>query len=209
MYTENLDDYNNERDSKACYLDGRYFNMLLKNYPGLIREPLKISIENSRSNEREKVSFDFQAQPVNKNFYGVLRLLIDTPDEQHCNLLIFDYSTSKIYRFDPFRSKYYEKVNTIIEKAFPDYKVENIAASVENIENPDCNVSGFCTAYALLYAYAFLNGKEFNPDNIRKFITKVENLYGPLPKGGEEIEYGPRRRGRRRGFIAGAAIASN
>ncbi len=206
MYTENLDDYVSEYEANVCYLDGRYFNLLLKNYPGLIQEPLYITIYNR---DTEKVNVKFQPQEINKNFYGLLRLIIDTPEEKHCNLLIFDYSTSKIYRFDPFRSKYYEKVNTIIEKAFPDYKVENIAAPVENIENPDCNVSGFCTAYALLYAYAFLNGKEFNPDNIRRFITKVENLYGPLPKGGEEIEYGPRRRGRRRGFIAGTAIASN
>ena len=201
MYTENLDNYILGRNSESCYLDGRYFNLALKNYPGLIEEPMYVVIKNVKSYNtkllREKVYLHFQPKTFNRDVYGILRLIIDTPNGRHCNLLILDYSGRKIYSFEPLgkTESYYEKVNDLIEDVFPDFEIEPIDFSIEDQildeKNPACRTSGFCTAYSLLYAYSFINQKDFNPDEIRKFVNKVETVYGPLPKGGEEIEYGP------------------
>ncbi len=200
MHTENLDDYVSGRNSESCYLDGRYFNIVLKNYPGLIEEPMYVVIKNVKSYNtkllREKVYLHFQPKTFNRDIYGLLRLIIDTPNGRHCNLLILDYSGRKIYRFEPLGKfePYYEKVNDLIEDVFPDFEIEPIDFSIEDQvldeKNPACKTSGFCTAYSLLYAYSFINQKDFNPDEIRKFVGKVETVYGPLSKGEEEIEYG-------------------
>ena len=200
MYTENLDDYILGRNSDSCYLDGRYFNLALKNYPGLIEEPMYVVIKNVKSYNtkllREKVYLHFQPKTFNRDVYGILRLIIDTPNGRHCNLLILDYENQKIYRFEPLGKSetHYEKVNDLIEDVFPDFEIEPIDFSIEDQvldeKNPACRTSGFCTAYSLLYAYSFINQKDFNPDEIRKFVHKVETLYGPLPQEGEEIEYG-------------------
>ena len=44
LHTLDLDDYVNYPVTRSCYLDGRYFNKVFANYPGLVKEPLEINI---------------------------------------------------------------------------------------------------------------------------------------------------------------------
>ena len=44
-------DYKKYPAIKNCYLDGRYFNKVLGNYPGLITNPLKIFLSDTAQNK--------------------------------------------------------------------------------------------------------------------------------------------------------------
>lgn len=209
-YTQNLDDYVKMPETSSCYLDGRYFNKVLLNYPGLIYNPLNIIISENRKSNKKKVRFvndlrvfvDMKAQTVETKFPGLLRVVITTSKSRHSNLLIIDYENGIVHRFEPLgrSAPYFDKVNEILEEYlsyFLDIELKVIDIDLDSIldeKNPTCLArgerSGFCTAYILLYAYAYLNGKEFNPEGIRRFAKKIESNYGTLPMEGKEIEYG-------------------
>jgi len=134
---------------------------------------------------------------INTDFPNLLRLTIKTPDTRHSNLLIVDYKDGKVYRFEPLgkTAPYYDKINDMIEDylgMFFDFDLEiiDIEEGVYDEKNPKCRKSGFCVAYVILYCYAFLNGKEYNPRNIRRFARKIEKTYGTLPMDFSEPEYG-------------------
>lgn len=190
-YTENLDGWENEDNTKSCYLDSRYFYKCLLRYPGTIVNPLNIRIGKKGHNIFMKDS------KINTEYANLLRLTIKTPDSRHSNLLILDFQNNKVYRFEPLgrSAPYYDKVNEMIEdylNMFFDFDLEiiNIDENVIDEKNPSCEKSGFCIAYIILYSYAFLNGKEYNPENIRKFARKIEKTYGSLPEEFTEPEYG-------------------
>ena len=204
-HTPNLDEYMNNKETSSCYLDGRYFNKVFSSYPGLLVNPLKIFITN-QANENgkntEMFSVSMKQSYMNKEFPGLLKLVISTPTSRHSNLLILDYANGIVHRFEPlgFRGPFFNKINSIVQNylsLFLDMKVNVIDVDLDTIlneQNPACVArgqrSGFCTAYIILYAYCYLNGKEFDPRDIRRFAHMIETKYGPLPAQGKEQEYG-------------------
>jgi hypothetical protein len=203
-YTENLDGYEKLRNTDSCYLDGRYFNKVFVRYPGLLSNPLHIKIREtkiktpSRNEKSEKYFVHMKESNVNVKFPGLLRLVITTPETTHSNLLIIDYANEKVYRFEPLgeTAPYFETVNDILVQylsMFFNVNLEIVDVEIDEIlddKNPNCKKSGFCAAYVILYAYAFLNQKEFDPSNILKFARMIEETYGSLPREYPEIEYG-------------------
>ena len=194
MYAKKLD-LSGVRESKNCYMDGRHFSEVLKEYPGLVKEPMYIIVKERKSRKtglmEEKIYFRFEMKPNNSNVPLLVRLIIQTPTARHCNLLIF--TPEKIYRMEPLRDQYTEKINQVLENFFPEHDVETIEFVLDE-KNEKCEESGYCTAYCLMYALAYLNGEDFIPSDVRKFVRKIEETY-PLPEGEPEIEYGPYHRG--------------
>jgi len=206
-YTENLDRYEKLNNTESCYLDGRYFNKVFIRYPGLLAEPLYITIRETKiktpSKEEKSLKYyvSMKESNINTNYTGILRLVIQTSKTKHSNLLILDYTNGKVYRFEPLgeNAPYYEEVNNIITQylgIFFDVDLEVIDIEIDEIlnekneKNPNCKKSGFCVAYIILYAYVFLNQKDFDPTDILKFARLVEETYGSLPREYPEIEYG-------------------
>ena len=186
MYTKNLDDYVFHKNSRSCSLDGKYFNRVFENYPGLVREPLTITIKKGPLSPGEKFYIDMKETKLNTEMPGLLRLIIETPTGKHCNLLILDYEGGKVYRFEPLGKyqKYFEKVNELIKEylgMYFDFFLQNIKIDfyeeILDVKNPNCRKSGFSTAYVILYAYAFLHQKDYNPTKILKFVDKIECVY--------------------------------
>ena len=198
-YTLNLDDYLKSKETNSCYLDGRYFQKALLNYPGLLPD-MNIRIRETKRQKKElRFNVDMKQNRADPSYPGILRVVIETPNSRHSNLLILDYENGIAHRFEPLGKKgpYFEKINEIIEyylSHFMDFEVMNINTSPLEEINGKCarkqQRSGFCNAYVLLYAYNFLNGQEFNPSHILRFAKKVETEYGTLPKGEEDIEFG-------------------
>ena len=200
MYTENLDDYRLSKPTDSCYLDSRYFYKVFVRYPGVISQPLKIDIYPNEVSEKIFVSMD--KTRIDAEQPGLLRVVIQTPTSRHCNLVILDYNEGKAYRFEPLgiEAPYFNQINKAIEEyltLFLRMELEVIDIDLEMVlddKNPACLArgerTGFCTAYIILYAYAYLNGKDFNPYYIRNFVTKIEETYGSLPEEGKEVEYG-------------------
>ncbi len=186
MYTKNLDDYVFHKNSKSCSLDSKYFNRVFENYPGLVKEPLIISIKKSPLSPREKLHVDMKETKLNTEFPGLLRLEIQTPEGKHSNLLILDYADGKVYRFEPLGNyeKHFEKVNELVKNYlglyfdFHLHIVENdFFEEILDVKNPACRRSGFSVAYVILYGYAFLNKKDFDPAKILKFVDKIETTF--------------------------------
>lgn len=196
---ERLDTYLDSQETKNCYLDGRYFNLVFADYPGLIHNPMRISIKKHR--DEEKIYINMNATNLNTSFVGLLKLVIDVDDHKHTNLILLDYKDRKAYRFEPlgYIGPHFNKVNEMVDEYLDfylgmDLELINIPLSeyddTLDIKNPRCAKSGFCNAYVIMYAYAYLRRKAFDPKNILKFAGRVEEVYGPLPQGFEEIEYG-------------------
>jgi hypothetical protein len=195
MYTENLDGWENLKNTDSCYLPGNYFYKVFVKYPGLLANPMHIKIRKNKSGERNYVHM--KETNINKSVPGLLRLVIETPETVHSNLLILDYERGTVHRFEPLGANgpYFELVNTLIEdylSAFFNFDLEVIEADFGEIldeKNPKCKKSGFCAAYNILYGYCFLNQKPFLPDDIRKFARKIEETYGLIPEYEHEVEY--------------------
>ena len=197
-YTPNLDNYKSYPDTMSCYLDGRYFNMVLSEYPGLIKEPLNIIIFQDK-NKNLKYNTHMNQTNINNNFPGLLRVIINTPEGRHSNLLIIDYKGKKLYRFDPHgrKSPYFDQESKMIEEYFDqfiDFDMYIIEAPIRNDQNNTCledgDESGFCVAYNIKYAYDYLNGRVYDPSHIMKFSNLIEQKYGKLPEEGKDVEYG-------------------
>ena len=136
---------------------------------------------------------------INNAYPGLLRVIINTPEGRHSSLVIIDYQNAKLYRFDPYGrlSPYFEQVNTMIEKyldLYIDFDMYIIDNPVYDQKNPTCVSNGipggFCVAYVIKYAYDYLNGRQYDPTEILRFTEMIENMYGPLPVEGKDIEYG-------------------
>lgn len=198
-YTDNLDDYKSYPQTNSCYLDGRYFNKVFSNYPGLISEPLHIFISLNKENGTMKYENYMKEVDIDNNYPGLLRVIINTPESRHSSLVIIDYQNAKLFRFDPLgrKSPYFDSVNTIIEKymdMYIDFDMVIIDAPVSEEKNPTClekgERTGFCLAFVIKYAYDWLNGRPYDPSEIRRFALAVESKYGPLPEKGKDAEYG-------------------
>lgn len=198
-YTDNLDQYKTHPNTRSCYLDGRYFNKVFANYPGLIREPLNILI--SRNKRTGELRYDnyMKETYINNNYPGLLRVIINTPEGRHSNLIVIDYAGSNLYRFDPYgqTSPYFDHVNHVIEEyldRFLDFEMYTIDNPIYDEKNPTCvsngKPGGFCVAYVIKYAYDYLNGKNYDPSDILKFAGMIETKYGPLSEIGKDVEYG-------------------
>ena len=224
QYVDDLSNYHGLPNTESCYLDGRYFNLVFQNYPGLLPNHLHIDISETHiktPNRTEIVDNSKVFMGGNKmdpDFNGLLRVVIHTPETIHSNLLIIDYENRKIYRFEPLGKEgpHYEKVTDLIaqnlSKILPfDLEVIDVRIPFDE-QNEKCEKSGYCVAYIILYAYAYLKQTGFNPSHIRKFAKLIETKYGPLPKEGAQIEYGPRRGrdyhgGYRRGYGGYGGVA--
>lgn len=192
---ERLDSYVLSKNTDKCYLDGRYFNLVLSEYSGLLTNPMIITI---RKRAEEKIYINMAQSNVDTSKVGLLKLIIDLPDHKHTNLLLLDYQNKRAYRFEPLghEGPYFQKINELVEEYldfFLNMDLEVINVPIDealDVKNPKCKMSGFCNAYVIMYAYAFLRSKPFDPYNILKFAQKVEEVYGPLTEGREQIEYG-------------------
>lgn len=198
MFTENLDDYLKAEQSQNCYLDGRYFYKVFLNYPGTISEPLKIFLSERRDGQIQ-VAAQMRNVNINPEYPGLLRVVIQTPASRHSNLLVLDYQEGKAYRFEPhgLNGPAEREINQAIENYlafFLNLEVEMIEVDLPEVVNDDCIKeglqSGFCNAYIIMMAYAYVNDKPYRFSEPRRFAGYIEQQYGSLPQQGAEIEYG-------------------
>ena len=197
---ENLNNYEKLKPTTKCFTDGRYFNEVFKSYPGLIPAPLNINLVVDKNTGKVSYQTYMNSFELNKEYPGLLRIIINTPNSRHSNLLILDYKNSRVYRFEPYNKKsiYHDYINQIIQEYLGQYMVftlYDLANPLKELEiNKTCNEagfkSGFCVAYIIKYAYDYLTGQKYNPVNIRKLSTLLEEKYKGLDPRYTDIEYG-------------------
>ncbi len=196
MELVDLDDYLNYPRTNKCYLDGRYFNLVFEDYEGLIKDPLYVII----TDDNIEVLFNtFDQKIFNMPRFLLMRVVIISENTKHANLLIFDKDNNVCYRFDPHRNMHGFELHRLIDESIQDYlnisfnfKLYNINVDFDPEFNEDCDISGYCVAYIIKYAYDFLLDRSFDPYDIRRFANKIESEYEDLLDINEEpdVEYG-------------------
>lgn len=220
-YVPDLDNYRSSPETKSCYLDGRYFNMVFKDYPGLLIHPLTVIIRKNKHTGQFRVHTHMNRAPIDNRYPGILRVVVDSPTSRHSSLIIINYAGKTVHRFDPHgkNSPFYAEVNRAIEEyleLFIDftYIYDLQDTPIYDEKNPACSrkqlTSGFCVAYVTKYAYDYLNERPFDPYYILNFAGAVEKMYGPLSEVGKDVEYGYSDQDRNTavGAIGGAGIGA-
>ena len=119
MYTINaLENYKNYPASTSSYLDGRYFNLIFQDYPGLIKDPLYIIIND---NDIRVKSIDIHNTTMHN--IGLLRVIVIAKDIRHSILVLIDYIHKKVNIYDPDVSQ-----NLTLHQVAVD-QIKNILAS--------------------------------------------------------------------------------
>ena len=198
----NLGDYKKLQPTKSCYLDGRYFNKVFANYPGLISEPLVINLK------KDGYSAEMPAIEFNTDQSSLLRVIIEAPGARHSTLLILNHRTGQGYWFQPFPSVFDEAIRKILAK-YIGYQIIKTPHQAPDVKSDHCPMSGFCNAYIIKYAYDYINDLPSDMDDIKSFASRVESEY-PKLIGKPDIAYGfldnPQTRNSLIGGLGGAAI---
>jgi hypothetical protein len=207
MSLPNLDNYLSEEPTSSCYMDGRYFNLVFANYPGLIQNPLIIQINSDDQIGKVKLGAYMAQNEPNNNDINLIRVIIEniTPDftnvtpskkmvGRHSNLLMVNNLKKRIYWFQPGDHIHQQKIQKILlkylSKYYPQYLLVPMDPMSISDQTPGCQTSGFCVAYVIKYTYDILKGVEPRYENIRRFVSKIENTYGKLDPTNADVEYG-------------------
>lgn len=180
--------------SKSCYLDGRYFNLVFQDYPGLIDQPLHIHIDDNGS---LNIHLPYMHINPSEDYFGLLRVIVSSKDMRHSMLVVFDYANEKAYIYNP--DVHHPELNELLVEGITSYLSKFLdyeyfeTAEYEYVEKEQlaCTKSGVCNSLTILYALFFIEGLEYTNKavkNARKFMTAVETNYD-LPAGNPDIEY--------------------
>ena len=137
---EDLDDYLHIAPTASCYLDGRYFNLVFQDYPGLLTYPLEITIAQGRV-VRESVNM--RETNVDKQQPGLLKVVITTLQRgkrtKHSNLVILDYENRVAHRFEPLgrTAPHFDRVNQLIEEYLSFFFEMHVQTIDVNLRLPD------------------------------------------------------------------------
>lgn len=203
-FLPDLTGYKKYPETKNCYLDGKYFNTIFQDYPGLIEEPLVLSFQD------KGFEMGMRQCNVNTECEGLLRTVIETPSARHSTLCILDYQNNMAYWFNPFISEYDDMFQRLISK-YLDTQVIRVPEVAPNVKSYGCDMSGFCNAYVTKYAYDYLSGHKPDLSRIKSFAGMLETEFPlQIAEGEEDITFGlfddPRTRGALIGGLGGAAI---
>lgn len=199
-YFTDLYDYKQCHPTQSCYLDGRYFNKVFCKYPGLIKEPLCIYLGSG--------GFDATMPhiKINTNYQGLLRVVIETDVAKHSTLVILDHAKRNAYWFEPFSSPFDIMIQSIIEK-YVGYQVIRVPHRAANVTSQGCDISGFCNAYVIKYAYDYLNKRTIDLTMIKSFASRIEEEY-VLAEGEPDITYGWLDDPRNKALLIGAGLGA-
>lgn len=193
MSLPDFSDYQSFEKISSCYLDGRYFNLVFNDYPGLIENPLQINLQMDQN--ALKTGVFLEKTKINLNYVGLLKIVITTDNARHCNLALIEYSKKKIIWFFPAVHRHQMIISKLLTEYFalffPDYLIYPVDFDLTPEQNEDCPISGFCVAYCIKYAYDYLLNQPINLTEIRRFAKMVEDSFDPLDPNTPDVEYGP------------------
>jgi len=189
-------DYKQYPPSESCYLDGRYFNIVFGDYPGLIEYPLYIHL--GKENKIETYLPHLKIQPSN-DYFGLLRVIVTSDKIRHSMIVILDYEKQEAFIYNP--DTYHSNLNDMLIENITNFlsqffnyeyfEIPRIEYNEKEEIKLKCKKYGTCNALVILYALCFIEGIEFNNrsvQDIRKFMTAIETNFD-LPKGKPDKEY--------------------
>lgn len=246
----NFSDYKTCQPTKSCYLDGRYFNKVFANYPGLVHKPLVIKfVPGDIKVEVPEIKKDC-------NCNSILRVVVEVCVEKkicpplsprpvcptscpssprkvvqqscqqpschiakkqqldcqlrHDMTAVIDHRVKMIYLFDPFTNEYAHYIAKIIQECLG-YHVFKVHETAPVVKNSNCDMSGFCSAYAIKFGMDYINKQPCDFSNVKSFAARIEKEYPHLP-GSVDRTFGfwdnPEIRNTILGGLGGAAVGT-
>lgn len=196
-------DWENYSNTQSCFLDGRYFAVVFKNYSNVSQEPMIVTINDDGVN----ISMP-------KGNYEYVRVVMNIGDQiKHSCLLII--KGNKLMLFNPIESEYGDKWMVIAEmiQSFLLLRNGSIKLCIETIITDEdntqrgCMKSGFCNAHVIRRVVAEMLDEPYDASNIKKYAAMIEKNY-TLPRGEVEEEMTTAREAAIEGGIAGGAIGA-
>jgi hypothetical protein len=198
---EDLLDYSSYSETESCYLDGRYFNLVLAPiHTGIVTTPMYVDLREERtptgSRQLTSISVEMPITTTDTRNVNIIRVIITRSRHlRHSALLILDTSEKRVVFWNPSSSHTEKDIDRVIlsmiKKAL---NIEDYESRVDPLRVPtdspsNCPISGYCNAYIIKRVIDNLMGRDFDPSNIKRFVAKLEHLYSHQLKGNPDIEY--------------------
>lgn len=214
---EELQDYDMFPPTESCYLDGRYFNLVLKRlYPGIVENPLIVSV--AQDGKQRKFRIEMREAFISSKHPCFIRVIIQSAEMRHSALLMIDLAKKQGWYWNP-RSydednvldlSIYQKISEFLRNGLG-VQLTRYNLRVPDDENPNCALSGYCNAYVIKFVLDWLLDVPPSFENIRSFCTMIEEEYGDKLTGEEDVEYqfspGGALLGGAGGALLGTAVA--
>lgn len=202
------------KPSTRGFLSGSYFNSVLANYDGLIKEHITLRICKSmllkndtgvwESTTKVEVEQKSVVTEPATDYPSIMHVIIEAKEIlatgqeikylRHANLIIIDSNEKAIYRFDPYLNHgYHDYINYHLAKYFqpflPNYSFSEI--KVHPQKDTESKI-GMCVAYVIKAAVQYVVGEKIsfkeadNEADMNQFAGAIEKLY-PTPKV-EDVE---------------------
>ena len=204
-----LSDYEEYEATDSCYLDGRYFNLVLGEFEGVSVTPLQVTIKH----EVKTATWAGIIHPRVPNF---IRVVVETETIRHAALLVIDFPAKRVVFWNPVAARETANDDNLVSiiKSLLKKLMENVGRFrlhcsnydvVPEASTPKCPMKGHCNAYVIKYVLDCLDGVDYNGSDILKFSAAIEDKYKHLLTGDVEQEY---FWGLGAGLIGGAIIGS-
>lgn len=188
-------------------LSGKYFNLALGFFPGLVKEPLTLQVDGESVRYLKPLEFAIVGE------LQVLRVILETVSggkvvSRHSNVVILDYRNRLFTRFEPMVNPADQQINlalgTLLKQTFGGRGI----TYTESDFHPQSTHNGhnMCVAFTIKFALDYIRGafgqSDFMEGSIDEFARALKTVYN-LPKEVEDqdVEFGPRGFGG--GFGAG------
>ncbi len=208
--------------TEVYYLDGRYFELALKGYPGRIHTPYNVYINFLPSGDTtvstDLVSNSKAFRSSSKSNLYIIRLIINivtegTVSSKHSNLLLINELTNKILRYEPILNNYDDLINQAVMEDLK--KLERfkgyIYEEVEYHPQPSSVHLGLCIAYIIKFASDLITHMPtlaFNDAGMLAYAESIVKEYGELPVEGADVEFGGFGAGLLGGVLLGGLVAA-
>lgn len=186
--------YDNFPESTSCGSDGRYFSLVLGNYPGVVRYPIEMEIT---PNDQKIKAYNISYR---RDYLNIVRLIVQTPTIRHAVLLFVDTMQSKAELWDPKdemlpqNNEHVAQMLKLVDLLIPSgYTFDYTEAYFDTNFPLVCKnkVKGYCNAYILREALDRINNRPSDTRSIKRFISAVEYHYKTRLEGQADNEYGP------------------
>jgi len=168
---------------KVCFLDSKYIDEVLKEYPGYNRKYIQCTITD---NNIEIDTNGIKINLYNKNDMLVkLKLKIYNPEtndyDYHVNLLIFNAVLKTILRFEPMEiSELDDIINPVLisrfSKSLPQFTYSESSYHPQ-FEDQDCKNLGLCVAHVIKFGICYVLHCDDQDEDIYRFCNAIVSLY--------------------------------
>jgi hypothetical protein len=178
------------------FLDGRYFNLALRSYPGVVQTPLKIKFKSNIDTGLVKVRAKLSPKFLERDFVNIIRVVIVAPEVRHSALLLIDLRSNVAIFWNPktnYQNSSFEiQIINTLREYLSIYGDINLRIHEQIVPQSKYLNGGYCNAYVIQFALEYLQGKkfgEFELADIEDFALLIEQKYKGYLTGHPDVEY--------------------